>query len=138
MYKIVFFVPHEHAEKTKEAVFAAGAGRFENYDRCSWECEGTGQFRPNDEATPFIGTQQVLERVSELRVEIICRDEHIRPAIEALIEAHPYEEPAYEAFRICTLADLPPGSGTPRPDGFENSGDTDNPGATGDPRDTGR
>ncbi len=107
MYKIVFFVPREHAEGVKEAMFAAGAGRFENYDRCSWECEGTGQFRPSDQASPFIGRRQVLERLSELRVEMICEDKCVRPAVEALIEAHPYEEPAYEAYRVFALADLP-------------------------------
>ena len=45
MYKLAFFVPAEHKDKVKAAVFAAGAGRIGNYDSCCWEVSGTGQFR---------------------------------------------------------------------------------------------
>jgi len=109
VYKIVFFVPHAHAEAVKAALFAAGAGRFRDYDNASWETAGTGQFRPLSGATPFIGSEGSVERVAELRVEMICTEEHVRPALDALLAAHPYEEPAYELSRIWTREDLPPG-----------------------------
>ena len=108
MYKIAFFVPHAHAEAVKEALFSAGAGRFGDYDCASWETGGTGQFRPLSGANPFIGSEGMVERVDELRVEMICTDESVRPALEALVAAHPYEEPAYELSRIWTREVLPP------------------------------
>lgn len=110
MFKLVFFVPEDHAESVKSAVFATGAGRYENYDSCAWQTAGTGQFRPLPGSDPFIGASGgALERVPEYRVEILCRDETVRPAIAALIDAHPYEEPAYEVYRVFQQETLPDG-----------------------------
>ena len=109
MNKLVFFVPADHAESVKTAVFAAGAGRFRDYDSCSWETAGRGQFRPLAGADPFVGSVGDLEVVDELRVETICEDRVVRGTVEALLAAHPYEEPAYEVIRIFTVDDLPPG-----------------------------
>jgi len=95
MYIIVFYVPADSAEQVKEALFAAGAGKYANYDRCSWQTSGTGQFRPLPGSTPFIGAQMKTECVDEYRVEMICVKECIREVIQALLKNHPYEEPAY-------------------------------------------
>ncbi len=107
MFKLVFFVPREYAETVKRAVFAVGAGKYEKYDMCSWETEGMGQFRPSSEASPFIGEAGTVERVEELRVEVLCRRESVRPAVAALLESHPYEEPAYEVYEVWQHSDLP-------------------------------
>lgn len=103
LYKIVFFVPVEQKELVKEAIFAAGAGRYENYDKCSWEVLGTGQFRPLEGSNPFIGSQGAVERVEEYRVETLCKEVLLDEVLRVLVEAHPYEEPAYEAYAIRTL-----------------------------------
>lgn len=68
MHKLIFFVPETHKERVKQAVFAAGAGRFDGYDCCSWETLGNGQFRPLEGSQPFIGAQGQIEQVSEYRV----------------------------------------------------------------------
>ncbi len=106
MHKLVFFVPETHKEQVKQAVFNAGAGRFDGYDCCSWETLGNGQFRPLDGSQPFIGEQDKIEQVSEYRVEVICADEQLKTVITALLLAHPYETPAYECWPIKTLEDL--------------------------------
>lgn len=100
MYKLCFFVPVSHAEETKEAVFKAGGGRIGNYDCCAWQTLGQGQFRPLDGSNPHLGERGQLERVDELKVEMVCEDERIRDVVEALKQAHPYEEPAYEVYRL--------------------------------------
>lgn len=105
-YKIVFYVPEAEAEMVKEALFEAGAGGYELYDSCAWQTKGVGQFRPKDGSNPFIGSPGELERVPELRVETICDASHIRGALEALLAAHPYEEPAYEVLEILKLEDF--------------------------------
>ena len=100
MYKISFFVPFFYAEKVKRAVFLTGAGRIGNYESCSWQTTGTGQFRPLSGSDPFIGSSGVLEKVEELKVEMVCDDEFIEVAIAALKKSHPYEEPAYEVIKL--------------------------------------
>jgi hypothetical protein len=100
MYKLVFFVPESHLDSVKAAVFAAGAGRIGQYDQCCWQGLGQGQFRPLSGATPFIGSSNQLEILPEYRVEMVCADEHIGAAISALREAHPYEEPAFDVWRL--------------------------------------
>lgn len=103
MYKLVFFVPESHLEVVKEAVFEVGAGRVGRYDRCCWQVLGDGQFRPLSGSSPFQGEENLLEQVREYRVELVCQDELIQDAIRALLEAHPYEEPAYDVFPLVKI-----------------------------------
>ena len=100
MYKLAFFVPVDEADPVKEAVFHSGAGRIGDYEACCFQTRGTGQFRPLDGAAPHIGKVGDLERVEELKVELVCRDDLIRDAVAALKAAHPYEEPAYEVWKL--------------------------------------
>ena len=100
MVKIAFFVPEEHKEAVKTAMFLAGAGGIGNYDQCCWEVEGTGQFRALDGADPFFGAVGEIERVKEFKVEIVCSDSVVTSVIQALKQAHPYEEPAYDVISL--------------------------------------
>lgn len=100
MYKMCYFVPESHLEITKTALFESGAGRIGDYDCCAWQCKGQGQFRPLDGSNPYLGQTGEVEQVEEFRVELVCRDEVIRAAVQALKTSHPYEEPAYEVFRM--------------------------------------
>ncbi|KAK6505456.1 hypothetical protein TWF481_007357 [Arthrobotrys musiformis] len=103
-YKLVYFVPPEDLEKTKAAIFAAGAGRYPgsgNYTECAWVSLGTGQFRPGDAANPHIGQVGKVEKVEEARVEtLVIGEELTRKVVEALKSAHPYEEPAYDVIKL--------------------------------------
>jgi hypothetical protein len=100
MYKLCFFVPEDHAEAVKAAVFAAGAGKVGNYDYCCWQTPGQGQFRPLDGSQPFVGRQGEIERVRELKVEMVCAEDCLPAAVQALLAAHPYEEPAYDILAL--------------------------------------
>ncbi|WP_396621384.1 NGG1p interacting factor NIF3 [Marinobacter sp. W-8] len=103
MYKFCYFVPESHLEQTKQALFDVGAGKIGEYDSCAWQCEGQGQFRPLAGSDPFLGQQGQLETVREYKVELVCDDRLIKDALAALKRAHPYEEPAYEIFRLVDL-----------------------------------
>ena len=100
MYKLTFHVPETHLEVTKAAVFAAGAGSVGNYDQCSWQVQGEGQFRPLPGSAPHLGEQGRVERTAEYRVELVCADDKIADAVLALKAAHPYETPSYAAWKI--------------------------------------
>ncbi len=100
MYKFCFFVPPEHAEQVKQAVFSAGAGKLGAYQECCWQALGTGQFRPGANSQPFVGSVNQLEYVEELKVEMVCAPEYMQQVLQAFKTAHPYEEPAYEIIRL--------------------------------------
>lgn len=102
MYKLCFYVPETHLEEVKLAVFAAGAGRIGDYDNCCWQVLGQGQFRPLAGSKPFLGRQDAVEVVSEYRVEMVCEARWIRAAVAALLDAHPYEEPAWDVVALVT------------------------------------
>lgn len=100
MYKLTVYIPESHLETVKEALFAAGAGRYAAYDRCCWQVLGLGQFRPLEGSRPFLGTAGVDERVAEYRVEMLCEDRDVARVEQALRAAHPYEEPAFDFVRL--------------------------------------
>lgn len=99
MFYIAFYVPETHAEKVKDAMFAVGAGRIGNYQQCSFEYKGIGQFEALEGSNPFIGKKGVVERVVELKIEMVCSEECLNAAVEALKLSHPYETPAYHVIK---------------------------------------
>jgi hypothetical protein len=101
--KLVWFVPREALEATRDAVFAAGGGQIGNYKRCSWYTAGTGTFLAGEGADPSVGEVGREERVAELRVETVVPAERARAAVEALLAAHPYEEVAFELYPLVEL-----------------------------------
>jgi dinuclear metal center YbgI/SA1388 family protein len=98
--KWVIFVPPENTEAVREAVFTAGAGRIGDYSHCSWSVTGTGQFLPEDGASPTIGSVGAAERVVEDRVEVIAPARARREVLAAMRAAHPYEEPAFDIVAL--------------------------------------
>jgi hypothetical protein len=103
VYKLCFYVPATHVDVVKEAIFAAGAGRVGDYDSCAWQVLGEGQFRPLAGANPFIGDTGRRETIAEYKVETVCEDVVVRAVVAALKAAHPYEEPAYQVWRLESL-----------------------------------
>jgi hypothetical protein len=99
-YKLVWFVPREALEATRNAVFEAGAGRIGAYERCSWYAAGTGTFFGGEGASPALGEAGREQRVSELRVETVVPEESLAGVVAALKDAHPYEEPAYDVYPL--------------------------------------
>jgi hypothetical protein len=99
-YKLVVFVPEEALDAVRDAVFAAGAGRIGDYERCSWYAEGTGTFLGGEATAPTIGERGREERVPELRLETILPAERMEEVVAALRAAHPYEEPAFDIYAL--------------------------------------
>jgi dinuclear metal center YbgI/SA1388 family protein len=94
--KLVTFCPHEYAEKVRTAIFEAGAGRIGDYDSCSYNTSGQGTFRAMDGANPFVGNKNELHFEKELKIEAIYPVYLERQIIKNMVEAHPYEEVAYD------------------------------------------
>jgi hypothetical protein len=98
--KLVVFVPPEALDAVRDAVFAAGAGRIGDYERCSWYTEGTGTFLGGEGTDPALGERAREERVPELRLETIYPVDREAEVVHALREAHPYEEPAFDLYPL--------------------------------------
>ena len=101
--KLVWFVPESALDQTREAVFAAGAGRIGDYERCSWYTAGTGTFLGTEGTDPAIGEPGREERTPELRVETVVPAERAKAVVAALLAAHPYEEVAFDLYPLTEL-----------------------------------
>ena len=109
--KIVVFAPVADADAVREALTAAGAGAIGDYDSCTFSAPGEGRFRPQAGANPTIGSVGDLEVVEEVRIESVCPRRLRSEALAAMIEAHPYEEPAYDVIELASLPAGDRGSG---------------------------
>jgi hypothetical protein len=98
--KLVVYVPIEHSDAVRNAIFTAGAGQVGNYDECSFTVGGMGTFRPGPNTLPFMGEQGRREAVSEFRMEFIYHQAQERAILEAMLAAHPYEEVAYDLLPL--------------------------------------
>jgi hypothetical protein len=98
--KLVVFVPKGALDAVRDALFAAGAGRIGEYERCSWYTPGTGTFLAGEGADPSTGKRGREERVSELRLETVFPDDRHEDVVTALRSAHPYEEPAFDVYQL--------------------------------------
>jgi hypothetical protein len=98
--KLVVFVPRDHVEFVRSALCEAGAGHIGNYDGCTFGSEGTGTFRGGEQSRPFLGKVGRLERVQEVRLETVFPAGLERQILKSLLEAHPYEEVAYDLYAV--------------------------------------
>lgn len=100
LLKFIISVPKTHVKYVQQALAKAGAGKIGNYDSCCFVTEGKGYFRPLEGAKPHEGTIGELAEVVECKIETVCKEDEIHDILHAAIEAHPYEEPAYDIIKL--------------------------------------
>ncbi|MDA3953059.1 MAG: Nif3-like dinuclear metal center hexameric protein [Bacteroidales bacterium] len=100
LFKLVYFVPIDHAEKTRKAIFETGAGTIGDYDSASFNSQGKGTFKAGQGAKPFVGNKGDLHVEDEIRIEIIFPKYLKNKVAKALIESHPYEEVAFDIYSL--------------------------------------
>jgi dinuclear metal center YbgI/SA1388 family protein len=99
--KLYAYVPLNSAEKVREALFAAGAGNISKYKECSFNTNGTGTFRAQENANPSIGEAGGnREWVDEIKMEVIVEKHAEHAVLQALFQSHPYEEVAYGLIHL--------------------------------------
>lgn len=96
--QVVVFVPETHAGSVYEAICEAGGGEQGDYTKCAFSTPGTGRFLPGDEASPFIGQVGKVEKVDEIRLEMLVKPDRLKGVLSAMKAAHPYEEPAFQVL----------------------------------------
>ena len=100
LYKLAVYVPNTHVDKVKNALSDAGAGHIGNYSHCSFSSQGIGSFKPLDNANPYIGSLGEVELVEEVKIETIVPNKTLGGGISSMIKAHPYEEVAYDIYKL--------------------------------------
>lgn len=98
--KLAVFVPRSHVEQVRQSLFDAGAGQIGNYDECSFNAAGYGTFRAGQTAQPHVGEIGEQHREEETRIEVIFPAHLERNIILSMYEAHPYEEVAYDLYKL--------------------------------------
>jgi dinuclear metal center YbgI/SA1388 family protein len=99
-YKFVVYTPVGYENKIIEAFDLSGAGQIGNYKKCTFSTIGTGTFEPGNNTKPFIGEHGIFEEVKEARIETIVPAKNLSRLIKNVINAHPYEEVAYDIYPI--------------------------------------
>lgn len=100
LFKISVYVPQSHLEPVQNAMFNAGAGHIGQYDRCSFYTPGTGTFRAGSGASPFVGNIGEWHAENEFRLEVVVNQWNKAAVVKAMIQAHPYEEVAYDVYVV--------------------------------------
>lgn len=99
-FKVIVFVPQINLDKVANAVFNAGGGKIGEYDNCSFRLNGEGTFKGSAFSNPAIGKKNRFEKVNEVRFEFIVDSWELNKVITALVNSHPYEEPAYDIYPL--------------------------------------
>lgn len=100
MYHLIIYTPQSYADVIRKAAANAGTGKIGNYDSCSFSSKGTGRFRPLKGANPTIGSVGSIEEIEEERIEVVASEENLKEIISAIVDAHPYEEPAIHVLSM--------------------------------------
>lgn len=100
MKKLAVFVPETHLDTMREAMAKAGAGTIGNYTDCSFNLTGTGTFLGREASTPAVGIKGRLERVQEIKLEMILPAWNLEAVVRAMKAAHPYEEVAFDVYPL--------------------------------------
>ena len=100
MCKIVTFCPADSADSIRDGLAAVGAGTIGEYKRCSFELTGTGTFHGSSASMPAVGSSGRLERIGEVRLEMICPKHALAGAVRAMRSFHPYEEPPLDIYSL--------------------------------------
>ncbi len=100
LMKLAVFVPDGHAESVRVALAKVGAGHIGNYDSCSFSSSGEGRFRVLEGANPYIGEVGEMEITEEVKIEVVFPTSMKNKVLKAMLNAHPYEEPAYDFYTM--------------------------------------
>ncbi len=98
--KLTVFVPKNHKDDVANALFETGAGHIGNYSECSFESTGTGSFKGNSEAQPFVGQKETRHYEPETKIEVITTIHNRNKVVQKMLAVHPYESVAYDIIQL--------------------------------------
>ena len=96
--KVATFVPAAAVDHVRAAISAAGGGVIGRYTSCSFEIDGRGTFVPGEGASPSSGVVGHVSHDEEVRLEMIAPAGRVDAIVAAMVDAHPYDEAAYDVI----------------------------------------
>lgn len=103
---VVTGVPESHLNAVLDAISSVGGGIVGNYTHCAFTNTGVGRFKPSKDAQPHIGDKQEINAVDEWRIETFCERDIAKQVVNAIREAHPYEEPVVYVMPLLDIDNL--------------------------------
>lgn len=100
LFKIEIFAPAESVDEILETLAAVHAGEVGKYDHCSTVIPVQGFWRPLDGSKPYLGSSGELFSGSEVKIEVLCREQYLLEAVQAVRNVHPYEEPVINIISL--------------------------------------
>ncbi len=94
--KLTTYVPEKDAEKVRTALFNVGAGAIGNYNDCSFNMDGIGTYKGNENSNPVLGKKGKLHKENETFISVIFESHLEKKLLSTLFNIHPYEEVAYD------------------------------------------
>jgi len=98
--KLTTYVPKKSAKNLRKALFNAGAGSIGNYDNCSFNVDGIGTFKGNEQSNPVLGKKGNQTHEEETKLTMIFARHLESKILQTLFKTHPYEEVAYEVTTL--------------------------------------
>lgn len=98
--KIEIYIPEEYIIDLRDELNRANACRVGDYDNCMSVTNVKGYWRPLEGANPYNGQVGEICEGEECKVEVRCKMEYVKNAIEAIKKIHPYEEPLFNIIPI--------------------------------------
>ena len=98
--KIEFYTPNKNKNRILKKLFELGAGKIGNYNSCSFQIQGKGTYQPEEHSNPYIGKRGKLEKLDEVKIELMYENNIEYELIENLKKYHPYDEVAYFISKI--------------------------------------
>ncbi len=98
--KLTTYVPKDEAEQLRTALFNVGAGNIGNYNDCSFNVEGLGTYKGNENSSPSIGEKGILHTEEETKITVTYTKHLESIILKTLFKTHSYEEVAYEVTTL--------------------------------------
>ena len=98
--KLITYAPKDKVSLLLKNLYKAGAGSIGNYDECSFTSTGTGTFKGNEKSNPKLGERGKKTVTDEVQINLIFEFHKQTKILQALFKFHPYEEVAYEVFKL--------------------------------------
>jgi dinuclear metal center YbgI/SA1388 family protein len=103
-YQVSVYTPEDALSKVLDAMHVVGAGVIGNYSHCATYFETSGQYKPLENSNPYHGEMGTLEKVKEIKLEVICEEINLQKTIQAMLQTHPYETPVYTVVELKQLS----------------------------------
>ncbi|MCL2786635.1 MAG: hypothetical protein FWD81_05410 [Methanomassiliicoccaceae archaeon] len=106
LYKVCVGVPEEFLDDMMDSINENMEPAFPGYERAFSYSRSKGTWRPLEGSEPFIGEIGKIETQDEIRLEFVVRGKDLRNVLKAMVNVHPYEEPAMDIVEVYGWRDI--------------------------------